>query len=189
MPADFYTSAELEKMGLLIGTNVRIHRTVLFFGNNVTIGNNVRIDCYTVITSNKPVVMGDYIHLGAGSHIFGEAGVTINDYCNISSRCSIFTKSDDFTDGYMTNPTIPDEFKNVYGAPVHLQKHVIIGCGSIVLPGVTLYEGASVGALSLVNKNVEAYAIVAGTPVHEAGKRDKNQLSRMERAFKAGNAS
>ena len=183
MISDTYDKAELEKMGMEIGQNVRIHKTVLFFGTNIFIGNNVRIDCYSIITSNKAVILGDYIHIGAGTHIFGTEGIAIDDYCNISSRCSIFTKSDDFTDGYMTNPTVPEKFKKVYAAPVHLQKHVIIGCGSIILPGVTLHEGASVGALSLVNKNVESYSIAAGIPIHETGKRDKRQLSKIEKAF------
>jgi galactoside O-acetyltransferase len=179
-----YTEKELSDMGIRFGDNVQIHRTVLFFGKNVQIGSNVRIDCYSLITSDKPVILGDHIHIGAGGHIFGAKGVTIHDYSNISSRCSIFTASDDYTQGYMTNPTVPEEFKRTTSAPVVLEKHVIVGCGSIIMPGVTLGMGAAVGALSFVNKNVPEFHIVGGTPIRTLGIRNKDRLMEMEGRFR-----
>ena len=178
-----YTEKELSSMGIQFGDNVQIHRTVLFFGENVHIGSNVRIDCYSVITSAKPVIIGNNIHIGAGGHIFGATGVTINDFCNLSSRCSIFTASDDYTQGYMTNPMVPENFKRVTCAPVVLEKHAIIGCGSIIMPGVTLGIGAAVGAQSFVNKDVPEFTIVGGTPIKTIGQRNKNKLLEMERLF------
>ena len=172
-------------MGIQFGDNVQIHRTVLFFGENVHIGSNVRIDCYSVITSEYPLILGNNIHIGAGVHIFGTAGVTIHDFCNISSRCSIFSTSDDYTQGYMTNPTIPNEFKRLTISPVVMEKHVIIGCGSIIMPGVTLGMGAAVGAQSFVNKDVPEFNIVGGTPIKTIGQRNKNKLLEMERLFEA----
>jgi len=179
----YYTERELTEMEITFGENVRIHRTVLFFGNNIDIGSNVRIDCYSVITSGKPVILGNYIHMGAGVHVFGTEGVKMDDYSGLSSRCSIFTSTEDYVEGYMTNPTVPDSFKKVFAAPVHLKKHVILGCGSIVMPGVTLKEGVSVGAMSFVNKDARPYTIIAGTPAREIGKRNKEQLSKMEKAL------
>lgn len=170
-------------MGIRFGDNVRIHRTVLFFGDNVRIGSNVRIDCYSVISSGKPVILGNNIHIGAGGHIFGTEGVTINDFCNLSSRCSIFTASDDYTQGYMTNPTVAEIFKRVTCAPVVLEKHVIVGCGSIVMPGITLGMGAAVGAQSFVNKDVLEFHIVGGTPIRPLGYRNKDRLLEMESLF------
>jgi len=180
-----YTEKELSDMGIRFGDNVKIHRTVLFFGHNVTIGLNVRIDCYSVITSDGPVILGDNIHIGAGSHVFGTAGVTIHNFCNLSSRCSIFSTSDDYSQGYMTNPTVPEEFKCVTYSPVVLEKHVIVGCGSIIMPGVTLGTGAAIGALSFVNKDVSEFHIVGGTPIKTLGLRNKDRLMEMERLFVA----
>jgi galactoside O-acetyltransferase len=181
---DSYSKKELTKIGVKFGKNVQIHRSVLFFGGNIKIGSNVRIDCYTVITSKEPVILGNNIHIGAGVHIFGTAGVNIDDYCNLSSRCSIFTTSDDYTEGYMTNPTIPDKFRKVNCLPVKLEKHVIVGCGSIIMPGVTLKYGASVGAQSFVNKDVSQFSIVGGTPIHKIGDRKKNKLLELEKLYK-----
>jgi dTDP-4-amino-4,6-dideoxy-D-glucose acyltransferase len=181
---DSYSKKELTSMGIEFGENVQIHRSALFFGGNIKIGSNVRIDCYTVVTSREPVVLGSNIHLGAAVHIFGTAGIHIDDFCNLSSRCSIFTTSDDYTDGYMTNPTIPDEFKKVDCLPVKLDKHVIIGCGSIIMPGVALKYGASVGAQSFVNKDVSQFSIVAGTPIRKIGTRNKDKLLELEKLYK-----
>ncbi|MBN1304191.1 MAG: 2,3,4,5-tetrahydropyridine-2,6-dicarboxylate N-acetyltransferase, partial [Anaerolineales bacterium] len=41
-----------------------------------------------------------------------------------------------------------------------------IGTGSVILPGITIGEGAVVGANSVVTKNVEPYTVVGGVPAH-----------------------
>ena len=45
-----------------------------------------------------------------------------------------------------------------------------------MLPGVTLEEGACVGAMSLVKEVIPAYEIYAGVPAHRIGKRSKKML-------------
>ena len=82
----------------------------------------------------------------------------------------------------MTNPTIPDEFRNVTTAPVVLRKHALVGCGSVIMPGVTLGVGASVGALSFVNHSIPDFLVVFGTPLRKVGVRSKELLA-METRF------
>jgi acetyltransferase-like isoleucine patch superfamily enzyme len=50
--------------------------------------------------------------------------------------------------------------------PVHIGRNVWIGFDACVLPGVTIGEGAIVGARSVVASDVPAYAVVAGNPAH-----------------------
>lgn len=180
-----YTEKELQELGIKFGNNVKIHRTVLFFGNNVELGSDVRIDCYSVITSGEPVVLGNNIHLAAGVHIFGSSGVRIDNYCGLSSQCAIYSTSDDYTEGHMTNPTIPDEFRKITCAPVVLEKHVVVGWGSVIMPGVTLKQGASVGAQSYVNKDVPEYLVVRGAPIRKIGRRNHNRLLELEKQYEA----
>ena len=78
--------------------------------------------------------------------IFGRAGMTMHDFSAISPRACILTTSDDFADGYLANPTIPDAYRKVTAAPVVMHKHALVGCGSVVLPGVVIGEGAAIGA-------------------------------------------
>ncbi len=47
---------------------------------------------------------------------------------------------------------------------VVIKKNAFIGVHSVILPGVTIGEGAIVGAMSLVNKDVPPHTVVAGIP-------------------------
>ena len=66
---------------------------------------------------------------------------------------------------------------------VILRPHVIVGCGSVILPGVTLERGVAVGALSLVNKNVPEFLIVSGQPARRVGVRNRARLDALEQEF------
>jgi galactoside O-acetyltransferase len=77
---------------------------------------------------------------------------------------------------------VPAKYTNVSHAPVTIGRHAIIGCGAVILPGVTIGEGAAVGALSLVTKDVPPFTIVAGTPAKVIGQR-KRDLLELEAQF------
>lgn len=77
---------------------------------------------------------------------------------------------------------VPAEFTNVQHADVKLCRHVIIGAGSIILPGVTLEEGVAVGALSLVKKDCQAFGIYMGSPAIRMAER-KRDLLELEKQF------
>jgi dTDP-4-amino-4,6-dideoxy-D-glucose acyltransferase len=183
--SSIYTPQELTALGIRFGQDVSVHRTVEFFGSNVSLGSHVRIDCHCVITSKEPVIIGNYVHLGVGVLIFGAAGVVLEDFCGLSPRVSLFTTSDDYSQGYLANPTVPDKFKKVLSAPVKLERHAMIGCGTIVMPGVTIHRGASVGALSFVNRSVPSFVIVSGSPLRKIGLRNKERLEALVAQFEA----
>lgn len=179
-----YSPSELTGLGLRYGANVSIHRTVEFFGpDRIKIGSNVRVDCHCVISASEPVTIGDHVHLGAGVHLFGSAGIELGNFVGLSSRVSIFSVSDDYTDGFLTNPTIPDQFKNIQAGKVTLHPHVVVGCGSVIMPGVTMERGVAVGALSFVNKSIPEFLIVAGYPARRIGVRNGVRLANLEREF------
>ncbi len=67
--------------------------------------------------------------------------------------------------------------RSVTSAPVVLGEHVIVGAGSVILPGVTIGQGAAVGALTLVRKDdVPPFTIVAGPRGEAIGERDRRLL-------------
>lgn len=59
---------------------------------------------------------------------------------------------------------------------VKIGRHSIIGSGSVILPGVDIPEGVSVGALSLVRKSLEPWGVYAGAPVRRIKDRDRQLL-------------
>ena len=170
-----YREEELQSIGFKkIGKNVQIHNTVLIFGpGNIEIGSNVRIDCYTVVTAGeKGLKIGNNVHIGNSASILASGARTIiADFCGISSRVNLFTSSDDYSGGHLTNPTIPPKYRSVISKPVTLNKHVIVGSGSIIMPGVTIGQAAAIGALSFVNKSIPAFAVVSGNPLRKISER------------------
>ena len=82
----------------------------------------------------------------------------------------------------MTNPMVPAKYTKVTSLPVILHKHVIIGCGCVILPGAELFEGVSVGALSLVKDSCTAETIYMGNPAKPVAKR-LQQYHKLEKRF------
>ena len=108
----------------------------------------------------------------------------MSDFCNISSRVAIYSSNDDYSGATMTNPTVPSVYTGVTHTDVFLGKHVILGSGSVILPGVTMEEGVAVGALSLVQKRCEAFGVYAGNPARRIKER-KRVLLELEQRFMA----
>lgn len=173
----FYSTAELNEIGFKkIGKNVSISRKASLYGVElISIGDNVRIDDFCIISGH--VEMGNNIHIAAFSALYGGTeGIFISDFANISSRVSIYSVSDDYSGESMTNPIVPNEFKKVVSAPVHIGKHVIVGSTSVILPGVTLAEGGAFGSFSFVNKSTDKWSIYAGIPCKRIKDRHQNVL-------------
>lgn len=163
----FLNQLELEKLGFKrLGNNVRVsEKASLYNVSHISLGNNVRIDDFCVVSAGPGgIVLGNHVHLAPFCVLIGQENISMADFSGLSSRVSIYSSTDDYSGDTMTNPTVPDEYKNVTHGPVQLQKHVIIGAGAVILPGVCISEGAAVGALSLVNSAVAPFTIVAGTP-------------------------
>lgn len=181
----YLSRSTLETMGFsVIGDNVLISDKASFYNcANISIGSNVRIDDFCVLSGGEGgIVIGNYIHISVYSLLIGAGKITLSDFSGLSSRVSIYSSNDDYSGATMTNPMLPKEYTGVTHADVFLGKHVIVGSGSIILPGVTLEEGAAVGAMSLVQKNCLAFGVYFGSPAKIIKKR-KRDLLKLEQAF------
>src|ERR1019366_7467792 len=179
------TDEQVREMGFAcVGKNMMLSDKASYYNcKNIRIGNNVRVDEFCVLSAGMGGIdIGNYIHIAVFSSLIGAGNISLADFCNISSRVSIYSSNDDYSGASMTNPTVPAEFTNVQHADVKIGRHVIIGSGSIVLPGVTLEEGVAIGALSLVNKNCKTFGIYAGVPAIRIGER-RCDLLEVERRF------
>lgn len=172
----FLTEQQLIDIGFAsIGENVLISDKASFYGaDKIKIGDHVRIDDFCVLSAGEGgIEIGSYIHIAVYTSIIGVGKVTLNDFCNISSRVSIYSSNDDYSGEYMSNPMVPKEYTNVTHAPVFIGKHVIIGSGSVVLPGVVMEDGVAIGALSVVRRNCLKDSIYSGNPLIMIKKRSK----------------
>lgn len=176
-----YLSIELQDSGLTFGNNVKISNDVILNNpQNITIGNDVRIDSHCILIAGKDtkIIIGNNIHISAGCYFFGGGGnIIMEDYTGTSSRTVIYTASDDYTDGFMTNPTVDEKYKKIKKGDVILRKHTIVGSGCTILPAVTLEFATSVGAHSLVNKSSKPFDLLCGSPAKFVKKRKNVYLA------------
>lgn len=181
----FYNKEELAQLGFKsIGDNVLVSSKASFYGiSRISIGNNVRIDDFCVLSAGKGgIEIGNFVHIAVFATLMGEGKITLEDFSGISSKVSVYSSNDDYTGEYMSNPTIPSEYTNVIHSEVKICRHALVGSGSIILPGVTLNKGSVVGALSLVNKDCEEFFIYKGNPARKIVERSR-ELLKLEKEF------
>lgn len=182
----YFQDNELKDLGFKdVGENVKIAKNCTILGlENISLGNNIRIDANVVIAAFPGFFkVGDYIHIGAGCYLGCSGGITMSDFSGLSQGVKIYSGTDDYSGKYLTNPTVPHEFVNVKVAPVNLGRHVIVGSGSVILPGVSIGDGSSVGALSLVSKSLEGWGVYFGSPVKKLKSRSKHILELEKNLF------
>lgn len=174
----FYKQEELNEIGFnFLGENVLIsNKSSIYNAKNISIGDNVRIDDFCILSAGEGgIEIGKYVHIACYSSLIGKGRITMKDYSGLSSRVSVYSSSDNYDGEYMTNPCLPPEVTNTIHKEVTIGKHVVVGTGSVILPGVFLSDGCAVGAMSLVNKSFTADpVIVVGIPAKSAKSRKLN---------------
>lgn len=183
----FYSEEELKALGLkACGSNVMISRKASIYGaQNISVGSNVRIDDFCILSGR--IELGSYIHIAAYTALYGgEDGIFVSDFANLSSRVTVYSISDDYSGETMTNPMVPDRYKNIDSRPVHIGRHVIIGSTSVVLPGADIAEGCAFGSFSFVTAPTEEWSVYAGIPAKKIKARKKDLLA-LEKEFLSEN--
>ena len=173
----FLKQEDLEKMGFKhLGKNVLISdKSSIYNAKNISLDDNVRIDDFCILSAGHGGIdIGKYVHIACFSSLIGKSKITMKDYSGISSRVSIYSSSDNYDGEWMTNPCLPETVTNTIHKEVMIGKHVVIGSNCVVLPGVNLCDGCSVGAMSLVNKSIDECYVYAGIPIKKIKPRKSN---------------
>ena len=174
----YWSKDELENMHFKkVGEDVKISRRAVFYSpENIEIGEHVRIDDFAFLSGGSGIIIGNYVHIAAYSALYGKFGIEIGDYVNISSRVSIYSTSDDYSGEFLTGPLVEQQYINDVGKKVLIEQHVIIGTGSVLLPGAILRQGVAIGAMSLVKQELQPFKIYAGIPAAYIKERSRNML-------------
>ncbi len=164
------------------GDHVTIWPTAkVVFPERIWVGDHVIIDDFVFIVPGDEMTIGSYVHIASFSGVTGAGQYVMEDFSSLSSGCRMVTGSDDFTGPFMTNPTVPAEFRNAGRAGIRIGRHAILGANVVVLPGVTIGEGASVGANSLVVRDLEPWTVNVGTPARPLKARPRDRILALER--------
>ncbi len=150
----------------IIGRNplIRSH-TVIYAGNrigdNFVTGHGVLIREENVIGDDVSIGSGSIVehHCSIGNRVRIHSGVFIPEYSNLCDDCWIgpcvtFTNA--------KYPRSKHVKENLIGPTI--SSHAKIGANCTILPGVSIGEGALVGAGSVVTVDVPAFTVVAGNP-------------------------
>ena len=126
---------------LTMGPRCDIHPSVTFrHARNIKLGERIRIQPYSCLWASP------------------NAGITIGDASGIGPGTMIFSSNHQYTPGvpYIDQPSVEKS--------VVIGKAVWVGAGCVILPGVTIGDGAVLAAGSVVNKDVPAFALMGGVP-------------------------
>lgn len=154
--------------GAKMGSGVMIDRAVeVFFPVRMEIGSgckvlsNVRIKCAQEGFHEKPVVLriGNNVNIGNGTVISAGHDVSIGSDTLIAAYCFIIDANHVFADSDILIRKQGGDF-----APVRIGSNVWIAAHCVILPGVTIGDGAVIGANSTVTKDVPPMAIAVGSP-------------------------
>jgi acetyltransferase-like isoleucine patch superfamily enzyme len=165
---------EIQIPGLVIGSNTQNNANVNIKCPNkstIRIGDDCLIygNIFTE-TEEAKITIGNNVFIG-NSTIFSVIGVTIEDDVLISSDCLIQDTDNHSMSRKVRKKDCNDwkthamqQWEFVEKKPIRICSGSWIGAKCIILKGVTIGEGAIVGAGSVVTKNVDPYTIVAGNP-------------------------
>lgn len=173
MTNSFYTNNELKKLNLqAYGKNVFISKKCSIYNpHEIILGNNVRIDDFCILSGK--IDIGNYVHISAYSALYGKAGIKIGKFCGISPRSTIFSASDNFNGDYMISPMVPDHLICLKTGLVEMKDYSQLGANTVVMPSVTIKEGAVCGAYSLILKDLKEWTINFGIPCRFYKKRSR----------------
>ncbi|MDR1725760.1 MAG: hypothetical protein LBR28_05150, partial [Bacteroidales bacterium] len=157
------------------GSNVLISRKCsLYSPEKISIGDNVRIDDFCILSGD--ITIGNQVHIAAFCALYGSLGIVMEDYTGLSPRCIVFSASDDFSGEYLMSPMNDVTTTNVTGGKVIIKRCSQIGACCIIFPSLTIGEGVAVGAMSLVNEDLEEWGIYTGIPARRIKERSKGLL-------------
>jgi len=133
----------IEKFGAKLGWDTGFYRTVKIF-------------------APWNLKTGEHVMFGSGVELYNKGMVTIGNNVVVSRDVFFCTASHD-----VTSPTMDLVVK-----PITIGDNVWIAAKATILPGVTIGEGAVVGACAVVAKDVPPWSIAVGNPVRVVGKRE-----------------
>lgn len=196
---------EIKKSLGACGENVFIgHNVMITQPQNVFLGDNVRIDPFTLITSKLKT--GNYVQITAYAMLGGSHNtITLGDWTFIGYGSKLFTNSED----YSGNEGPVNEYwgsNKVYSGDITFNNYAGVASDVIVFPNVTLPEGCCIGAKSLVTKSkyevrsvwedkieyrlegehrtykpLEPFTVYVGNPLHHFKSRNKEQILKLSK--------
>lgn len=124
-------------------------------------GTNVRISVNNEFHNTQKIVLGDNIYIGTNCVFHAIGGIEIGSGSILANYIEIITFNHNY-DG-IDLQSLPYDKKYIK-EQVIIEENVWVGSHSLILPGITIGEGAVIGMGSVVTKDVPPFAVVGGNP-------------------------
>ena len=117
----------------------------------------------------KDIFVGDHVRIDSGHADM----ITIEDHAHITGGCRLLCHQRNLLHYCVGDDAAKLPYKL---GKIHIGKGVMIGMESLIMPGVTIGEGAIIGAFSLVTKDIPAWTIATGRPAKVVKKIPQREL-------------
>jgi acetyltransferase-like isoleucine patch superfamily enzyme len=134
---------------------ILIKNSILKHGSNLKLGPNV------VLFNRREIQLGENVYIGDGSIFAGRVPIIVGN--NVMFGPQVMIRGGDHNFSEIGVPMTKCSKLGV-NLPINIEDDVWIAARVIILKGITIQEGAVIGAGALVNKNILPYTINVGIP-------------------------
>jgi galactoside O-acetyltransferase len=169
-----YKTREFLARFAFVGDDVQIFEQALILKPEVIqLADGVRIDDYARIEGGSGLRVGKYVHIASFASILGGGEAQIGNFSGIGQGAKLITGvGHPFEDKFPAKLPDQDPYHRTRGK-IFMGDYSFVAVNAVVMPNVTIGEGAVVGAGAVVTKNVPPWAIVVGAPARVIGSREK----------------
>lgn len=144
---------------------------VILKPEKIEIGAHSRIDSFSKVEGGQGVSIGEFVHVASFCHLnIGGGRLILEDHCTLSSHVCVASATPDWSYLYVS-ASEPSEHRHTKRYITRICSFAALFTGAIVVPGVTVGEGAIVKPGSVVLDDVKPWDIVEGNPARPVGKR------------------
>lgn len=154
-------TGNINKVNVLLSRSNLTETRLILRRMGAHIADSATIDTHLLI-HNAPklystLFVEEHVYIGKDCFLDLADTVRIEENATLAPRVSILTHFD-------AGQSFARSVFPTYASPVHIARGAYLGIGTIVLPGITIGEGAMVAAGSVVTQDVSPYVLVGGVP-------------------------
>ncbi len=142
-----------------------------------TEGENVTVEPLCNFGHPQNIHIGSNVFIGEATSIYALGGCTIKDGAILADHVDIRTANHHYDGPGLES--VPFD-KKIFLQSVVIEENVWIASHAVILPGVTVGEGAVVAAGAIVTKDVPPLAVVGGNPARVIKYRDADLYNRLK---------